>query len=180
MYQELKDNGNALSFGDDRQPQWYAIYTCANREKRVQEELERRRVESFLPLYDSIRRWKDRQVRLQLPLFPSYVFALVALRDRLQVLQVPGVARLVGFNGCPCPLSEPEIQALRRLVPTGVLVEPHPYLTEGRRVRVKAGPLAGIEGIVVRRKNRTRLVISVQLIMRSVAIELDALELELK
>ena len=169
---------NSLLLTNDLQPRWYAIYTSANREKRVHEQLERRLVESFLPLYDSVRRWKDRKVRLQLPLFPGYVFARFALRDRLQVLQVPGVARLVSFNGCPCALLESEVEALQRIGPPGLRAEPHPYLTAGRQVRVKAGPLAGIEGILVRRKNRARFVISVELIMRSVVIELDGLELE--
>src|SRR5262245_5417412 len=100
----------------DLQPKWYAIYTAANHEKRVKDQLDRRLLESFLPLYDSVRRWKDRKVRLQLPLFPSYVFARVALRDRLQVLQVPGVVRLVGFNGSPSALQDSEIEALQRVV----------------------------------------------------------------
>src|SRR5262249_6906055 len=127
---------------------------------------------------DSVRRWKDRSVRLQLPLFPGYVFVRIALRDRLRVLQVPGVARFVGFNGSPCVVQESEIATLRSVALPGLHAEPYPYLTAGRRVRIKAGPLAGIEGILVRRKNGTRFVISVQLIMRSVAIELDALELQ--
>jgi Transcription antiterminator len=162
----------------DLQPRWYAAYTFANHEKRVKEQLELRLVESLLPLYDSVRRWKDRRVRLQLPLFPSYVFLRLALRDRLQVLQIPGVARLVGFNGTPSALPESEVEALQRIVPAGLQVEPHRYLTVGRRVRVKAGPLAGIQGILVRKRNGDRFVVSVDLIMRSVALEVDALELE--
>ena len=169
-------------FPPELQPSWYAIYTCANHEKRVKEQLDRRLVESFLPLYDSVRRWKDRKVRLQIPLFPSYVFVRLARCERSQVLQIPGVARLVGFNGCPTALEESEIDALRRvaIVSPSLRAEPHPYLDlkVGRRVRIKGGPLAGIEGILVRRKNGDRFVISVKLIMRSVALELDALDLE--
>ena len=85
-------------------PHWYALYTCANHEKRVAAELHARAVENFLPLYSSVRRWKDRRVRLDLPLFPGYVFVRMALRDRLQVQQVPGVAHLVGFDGTPAVL----------------------------------------------------------------------------
>lgn len=165
-------------FEPDLQPKWYAAYTFANHEKRVKEQLEHRLVESFLPLYDSVRRWKDRRVRLQLPLFPSYVFVRLALHDRLQVLKIPGVARLVGFNGSPAALPESEVEALQRMAPTGLHLEPHRYLSVGRRVRVKAGPLAGLEGILVRKKNGDRFVVSVNLIMRSVALELDALDLE--
>lgn len=157
---------------------WYAAYTNAHHEKRVAEQLARRSVEHFLPLYETVRRWKDRRVRLQLPLFPGYVFVRLALRDRLQVLQVPGVANLVGFSGTPTALPLEEIDTLRSSLRDGVRAEPHPYLTVGRRVRVKAGPLAGMEGILVRKKNQDRLVISLDLILRSVAVEVSALELD--
>lgn len=159
-------------------PLWYAAYTSANHEKRVAKQLVVRSVEHFVPLYESVRRWKDRKVRLQLPLFPGYVFVRLALRDRLRVLQVPGVARLVGFNGLPCALPDSEIEALKAGLAGGIRAEPHPYLTVGRRVRVKAGPLAGMEGVLTRKKNGARFVISLDLIMRSVAVDVDALELE--
>jgi len=141
-------------------------------------QLGQRSLEHFLPLYDSVRRWKDRRMLLQLPLFPGYVFAHFALRDRLQVLQIPGVAKLVSFNGLPAALPQQEIEALRASLESGLRAEPHPYLKVGRRARVKAGPLRGMQGILVRRKNRSRFVISLDLIMRSVAVEVDALELE--
>jgi transcription antitermination factor NusG len=157
---------------------WYAAYTNANHEKRVAEQLGVRAVEHYLPLYKSVRRWKDRRVTLELPLFPGYVFVRVALRDRLQVLQVPGLARLVGFDGTPTPLPEEEIAALRTSLERGVRVEPHPYLKVGRRVRVKAGPLLGLDGIILRCKQRSRFVLSFDLIMRSVAVEIDETDLE--
>ncbi len=159
-------------------PRWYAAYTSANHEKRVAEQLEVRSVEHFVPLYESMRRWKDRKVRLQLPLFPGYVFVRLALRDRLRVLEVPGVARLVGFNGLPCALPDSEIEALKAGLASGVRAEPHPYLTVGRRVRVKTGPLAGVEGVLKRKKNSARLVISLDLIMRSVAVDVEAADVE--
>jgi len=159
-------------------PFWYAAYTSANHEKRVAEQFTRRSVEHFLPLYQSVRRWKDRRVQLQLPLFPGYVFVRLALRDRLRVLQVPGVANLVGFRGTPTALPQEEIDALRTSLLNGVRAEPHRYLTIGRRVRVKSGPLTGMEGILVRKKNQDRLVISLDLILRSVAVEVSALELD--
>jgi transcription antitermination factor NusG len=157
---------------------WYAAYTSANHEKRVAEQLGVRAVEYFLPLYESVRRWKDRRVTLQMPLFPGYVFVRMALRDRLQVQQVPGLARLVGFAGTPAALPEVEIEALKGSLAGGLLAEPHPFLAVGRRVRVKTGPLAGIAGIVLRRKNRLRLVISLDLIQRAVAVEVEAADLE--
>jgi len=92
---------------------WYAAYTCANHEKRVAQQLAERRVEQFLPLYESVRRWKDRRVRLELPLFSGYVFVRLALRDRLQVLAVPSVVNLVGFGGHAAPLADTEIETVR-------------------------------------------------------------------
>jgi transcription antitermination factor NusG len=160
------------------QPRWYAAYTCANHEKRVAEQLEQRSVGYFLPLYEAVRRWKDRRVRLQLPLFPGYVFIRLALRDRLQVLQMPSVVRLVGFNGLPTPLPEEEMEALRNGFTQQLHAEPHPYLTVGRHVRIISGPLQGLEGILLREKGNLRLVLSIHLIMRSIAVEVDAAEVE--
>lgn len=117
-------------------------------------------------------------MKLQLPLFPGYVFVRLALRDRLQVLQVPGVARLVGFNGTPTALPREDIETLRTSLSSGVRAQPHPYVTLGRRMRVKTGSLMGLEGVLVRKKNSTRFVISIDLIMRSVAVEIEASELE--
>jgi transcription antitermination factor NusG len=160
------------------EPRWYAAYTSANHEKRVAEQLNLRSVDHFLPLYDSVRRWKDRRMKLQLPLFPGYVFVYLALRDRLRVLEAPGVAKLVGFNGTPAALPQQEIEALRTSLGGGVCAKPHPYLKVGRRAQVKAGPLEGMQGIVVRRKNGLRFVISLDLIMRSVAVEMEGADLE--
>jgi transcription antitermination factor NusG len=157
---------------------WFAAYTSANHEKRVAEQLVQRSVEHFLPLYGSVRKWRDRCVKLDLPLFPGYVFVRLAMRDRLRVLQTPGVAKLVGFNGMPTALADEEIEALKKGMVCGVRAEPHPFLSVGRRVRVKAGPLKGLEGIVVRRKNRLRLVISFDVIHRAAAVEVEAADLE--
>jgi transcription antitermination factor NusG len=157
---------------------WYAAYTCANHEKRVAEQLCVRQVEHFLPLYSSVRRWKDRRVMLELPLFPGYVFVRMALRDRLHVQTVPGVARIVGFDGMPAVLPNEEIEALRTSLGGPVRVEPHPYLTAGRRVRVKSGPLTGMEGVLLRLKGSMRLVISIELIQRSVAVDADVADVE--
>jgi len=159
------------------EPLWYAAYTNANHEKRVTQQLEQRSIEHFLPLYESTRCWKDRRVRLQMPLFPGYVFVKLALRDRLKLLQIPGVVQLVSFNGQPAPLPQEDIQAIRNCLERSQQVEPHPYLKTGRRVRVVSGPLQGLEGIILRRKNKTRFVLTFELIMRSVAVEIDETEL---
>jgi transcription antitermination factor NusG len=160
------------------QPLWYAAYTRANHERRVAHQLVERGVEHFLPQYESMRKWKDRKVRLQMPLFPGYVFVHLALQNRLKVLEVPGVAYLVGFAGKPVAVPEGEFEKIRGFLKRGFRAEPHPYLEAGRRVRVRNGPLEGMEGIVARRKNGNRLVISLELIQRAMAVDLDGADLE--
>jgi transcription antitermination factor NusG len=157
---------------------WYVLYTFPRHEKRVAEQIEMRRFTSFLPVYRSVRRWKDRRKELELALFPGYVFVRMQLENRLLVLQLPGVVRLVCFNGQPAAISAEEIEDLRSKLSCGQRIEPHPYLRTGRRVRVRSGPMQGLEGIVVRRKDRCRIVFSIDLIKRSVAVELDEADLE--
>src|SRR5437773_11314800 len=111
------------------EPHWYAAYTCANHEKRVAAELGLREVEHFLPLYSSVRRWKDRRVQLDLPLFPGYVFVRLALCDRLHVVQIPSVVRLVGFGGLPAALPDTEMEILRGGFGQSLRAEPHSFLT---------------------------------------------------
>jgi transcription antitermination factor NusG len=157
---------------------WYALYTRSRHEKCVARQIEQRSIPFFLPLYRSVRRWKDRRKELELALFPGYVFVRLGLRDRLRVLQLPSAVRLVSFNSQPAVLPEDEIESLRLRISSGSRVEPHPYLRVGRRVRVCGGPMQGLEGIIVRRKDRCRLVFSLDLIMRSVAVEVDESEVE--
>jgi transcription antitermination factor NusG len=160
------------------QLRWYAVYTSANHERRVAGQLAERGVENFLPQYESVRKWKDRRVHLQMPLFPGYVFVHLALQNRLQVLQIPGVAWLVSFAGKPVAVPEEEFAKIREFLNQGLCAEPHPYLKAGRRVRVCSGPLEGMEGIVVRRRNGRRLVISLELIQRAMAVEVEESSLE--
>jgi transcription antitermination factor NusG len=159
-------------------PNWYAAYTCARHEKKVAHQLEERGVEYFLPVYHSVRRWKDRRKEIEFVLFPSYVFVRLALVDRLRVLQLPGVVRFVAFHGKPAALPTGDIEALRNGIAQWLQPEHHPYLTAGRRVRVVQGPLSGAQGILVRWKNSCRLVISIDAIMRSVSVEIDEADVE--
>jgi len=152
---------------------WYAAYTCANHEKHVAAELGTRDVEHFLPLYSSVRRWKDRRVQLELPLFPGYVFVRLALCNRLRVVQIPSVVRLVGFGGLPTALPDTEMEILRSGLCQRLRAEPHPFLTVGRRVRITGGPFAGLEGVLRRKRNSLRAVVSLSLIQRSVALDVD-------
>lgn len=157
---------------------WYVLYTCPRHEKQVATQIERRNFSSFLPLYRSVRRWKDRRKELKLALFPGYVFVRMPLENKLQVLELPGVVRLVSFNGQPATLSASEIETLRNRLSGALNVAPHPYLSKGRRVRVRSGAMQGLEGIIVRRKDRCRVVFSIDLIQRSVAVEVDEADLE--
>jgi transcription termination/antitermination protein NusG len=160
------------------EPRWYAAYTSANHEKRVAEQLVVRDVEHFLPVYESVRRWKDRRVTLQMPLFPGYVFVRMALRDRLQVQQVPGVAHLVGFDGTPAALPDGQVEILRAGLAEKLHAEPHPFLNVGLRVSIVRGPLAGLEGVLLRKKGNFRFVISVELIQRSLSVDVDAADVQ--
>jgi transcription antitermination factor NusG len=163
---------NQLSGGE-----WYAVYTCARHEKRVAEQMERRRLHGFVPLYRATHWWKDRRKEVVLALFPSYVFVHLALQDRLLVLEIPGVVNIVSSQGKPIPLPAEEIEPFRRAY-GGAQMEPHPYLQAGRRVRLRRGPMAGLEGILLRRKDGLRLVVSIEILMRSVAVEVNEADVE--
>jgi transcription antitermination factor NusG len=164
---------------DGSSPQWFAAYTTPRHEKCVSEMLTERKIETFLPLYRAVRQWKkSTPVVLELPLFPTYVFVRIARQLRGAVLGMPGVLSMVGSSKEPWPLPDLEIEALRRGMQTRK-IEPHPYLKIGERVRVKSGAMAGIAGVLVRRKNECRVVITLDTIMRSVAVEVDADDLEL-
>lgn len=156
------------------QVRWYAVYTKSRHEKRIKEQLDRRSIESFLPLYEAVHRWKDRRVTVSLPVFPGYLFVRISLPEhRLPVVAVPGVVSLVGALGGPTPIADQEIEILQVCSTRGHKMVPHPYLAVGGRVRVHNGPLSDLEGILLRRRGKSRLILSVKLIARSVAVEVD-------
>jgi transcriptional antiterminator NusG len=161
-----------------KKPQWYAAHIRSRHEKRVAEQLSERGVSSFLPLYSSARRWSDRIAKVDLPLFPGYLFVHIPLTERLKVLEVPGIVGLVSSRQEPVPLDESEIEILRKGLTSQFKAEPHPYLKVGERVRVIHGPLTGLEGILERKKDSVRVVVSLDLIMRSISVEISALDLE--
>jgi transcription elongation factor/antiterminator RfaH len=158
------------------QPQWYAAYTAPRHEKAAADHLARKTVEVFLPVYDAVRNWNGRRAMVKLPLFPSYVFVRIRAYDRLQVLQAPQVVRMISFSGQLAALPEAEIEALRSAV-LARNSQPHPYLATGSRVRIAAGPLCGLEGVVQREKGVARMVVSVDMIRQSMMVELDAADL---
>jgi transcription antitermination factor NusG len=157
---------------------WYALHTSYQHEKTVARVLTQKGFDIFLPLYDVAHRWKDRTKQLSLPLFPCYVFIQGGLDRRLQVLNTPGVFGFVGWSGRAAPIPEEEIEAVLKMMEGSLKVEPHPFLKCGDRVRVKFGPLQGVEGILVRKKNLYRLVLSVEMLQKSVAVEFDVTDVE--
>ncbi len=157
---------------------WYALYTRHQHEKAVANTLSAKGFQVFLPLYTVRHQWKDRRKQLTLPLFPCYVFVHTSLSQRVEVLRTPGVHQFVGFTGMPSAIAVEEIAALRRAIDCSLEVEPHPFLQCGEHVRVKCGPLTGYEGILVRQKNLCRLVLSIEILSRSVAVEMEMSEVE--
>jgi transcription antitermination factor NusG len=161
----------------DVQPEkepWCAVYTRHQHERTVGEMLEAKGFEVFVPLYDSTRKWKDRRKVLSLPLFPGYLFVRGAIERRLPVLTTPGVHMLITRGERIATVPEEEIDAIRRTLQGQFRVEPHPFLRCGERVRVIRGPLEGVEGILARKKNLYRLVLSVEMLAQAVAVEIDA------
>ncbi len=163
-------------------PKWYAIYTNPRHEKRVAQHLEIRDVEHFLPTYCIHRKWADgSKVTLNLPLFPGYLFVRINRSQRGHVLGIPGIIAIVcGTGNEPSPLNDSEIEALRLGLNASRVIEPHALLTVGCRARVNSGAFAGMEGVIVRKKSGgIRIVLTLNLIMRSIAVEVGASELDL-
>jgi transcription antitermination factor NusG len=157
---------------------WFAVYTSPNHEKRVEQHFRMREIESFLPLYKVKKRWKNRTTAtVEIPLFTGYIFARIASTERVRVLEVPSVLSVIGNGREPLPLQESQIDALRNGLHLRQ-VEPFPYLTVGNRVRIRSGALAGLEGIVVRKDNEVRVVLSIEQINRSIAVHVEGHELE--
>lgn len=157
---------------------WFALYTKHQHEKAAAFLLQRTGFEVFLPLYHEVHRWKDRNQKVQLPVFPCYLFLRTSLARKAEVLRTPGVFSIVESGGQPCAIPEGEIEAIRRTANSRAHFEPHPFLNSGDRVRIRSGPLAGIEGILTGTKKRHRVVLSVELLRKSVGVEVDLAILE--
>lgn len=169
---------HSLAVAEKFSVSWFAAYTNSHHEKRVASLFTERQIESFLPLYSTRHRWRNRcTMNLEWPLFRNYVFVRIDPRERVRVLEVPGVLWLVGFGRSLAPLPDFEIETLR----SGLgrrKIEPHPYLVIGERVRIKVGPMMGMEGVLIRKKNNFRVVLALDVIMQCVAVEVDAEDLE--
>ena len=153
---------------------WYALQVRARFEQGVAEHLDGKGYEWFLPLYKCRKRWSDRIKEVEAPLFPGYLFCRVNPQDRLPILKTPGVIQIVGCNRTPIAVDEGEVQAIQRMVASGIPNQPWPFLAAGDRVRIESGPLSGLEGILIEFKGNHRLVLSVTLLQRSVAVEIDS------
>ena len=151
---------------------WYALYTRHHHEKAVAKALTAKGLKVFLPLYSAPRQWKDRTKVIRLPLFSCYVFIQGGLDRSLDIVTTAGIHGFVCCGGSPAMIPPPEIEGIRRMVERSIKIEPHPFIKCGDWVRVKAGPLEGIEGILVRKKNFSRLVLTVDLLGKSAAVEL--------
>jgi transcription antitermination factor NusG len=154
-------------------PCWYALAVKPRHEKAVAADLRQRGLEEYLPLYGARRSWSDRVKLVELPLFPGYVFCRYGYGERSRVVTAPGVRAVVGFAGADAPVEDSEIAALRTILAAGLPVAPWPYLGAGSRVRIARGPLAGVEGTLAGDKGAWRVVVNVELLRRSVAVEVD-------
>jgi transcription antitermination factor NusG len=159
-------------------PGWYALFTRYQHEKAVAQALSSKGQEVYLPLHRSVRQWQDRTKQLWLPLFPGYVFLRGAMDRQLQILTTPGVIHIVGWGGRLAIIPQGQIDAVRQLVASNFAVRAHPYLRRGDRVRLKAGALAGLEGILVRDRGVARLVVSIEMLGQSAAVEIDVANVE--
>jgi transcription antitermination factor NusG len=153
---------------------WFALQVRARYEQRVADHLDGKGYELFLPLYKCRKRWSDRVKEVEAPLFPGYLFCRLNPHDRLPILKTPGVIQVVGSNRTPTAVDEHEIEAIHAIVASGIPNQPWPFLATGDRVRIESGPLSGLEGILVEFKGNHRLVLSVTLLQRSVAVEIDS------
>jgi transcription antitermination factor NusG len=167
----LESDDNQVS---DSPSAWYAVHTRHQHEKNVARVLAGKGFEAFLPLYTAVHRWKDRDKQLSLPLFPCYVFLRSPLERWHPILTTPGVHSVLGFGGKRSMIPSSEIEAIRRMVGSPLKAEPHPFLKCGDRVRLRAGALQGLEGILLRKRNVWKLLVSVEMLQRSVAVEVDA------
>ena len=152
---------------------WYALTVRYQHERRTERALRSKGLETMVPLYRSRRQWSDRVKDVELPLFAGYVLCHFDLTDRIHVLDTPGVAQIVGFGGAPAALEDAEIAAIQRVLGLKLPLSPWPYLKAGDRVRVERGPMRGLEGALLRTKEALRLVIGLELLQRSIAVEVE-------
>lgn len=167
------------SAGDlSNEQEWYAVYTKSRHEKVAEINLNNRGVTTFLPLREVVSRWKDRNKTINVPLFPSYVFVKIGFMDMHKVMYAKGVLKVVGCNDTPVPVPAEQVEAIRTLVQSKLKYDPYPYLDKGREVLIKNGPLQGVIGKIMEKRSKHRFVLAIDLIKRSVSVEVDILDME--
>lgn len=171
------DDGVSIPFSDEAR-RWFAVYTKSRHEKKVNWLLAEKSVETFLPLKETLVRWKDRNKKVFVPLFPGYIFVRIDPADRLDVLTTNGVVCILGSKGEPVPVPVSEIEATRKLLRSGLKFSPFPYDFEGKEVVIASGPLEGATGRVLHARGGCKLILSVNLIRRSVSVEIDVNDVE--
>jgi len=158
--------------------EWFAIWTRSRHEKLVRDQLQQKHIEVFLPTITKWSRWKDRKKKIDWPLFPGYCFARFDVSDRLPILKCEGVVTIIGTDGLPCPIPAIEIDGIRQLIDSELAYDPCPLIKEGEMVEVKAGPLKGVVGRLMRKGAHARLMLSVDLIGQAVSVEVDAADVK--
>jgi transcription antitermination factor NusG len=157
---------------------WYAIYTKHQHEKKSAELLARKRIEVYLPLYDCVRQWQDRRKKLEVPLFPGYVFVRSTLENRIDILRTPGVFFIVESAGRACSVPDRDVESMRTMSHSRAAIQPHPFLQGGDYVRIHRGPFTGVQGILTRVKGQHRIVLCVELLRKAVSVEIMASDAE--
>jgi transcription antitermination factor NusG len=174
----MSDETNATGAAAEATKQWYALQTRSRHEKQVALRIAAQSLEAFLPVHCGRHRWKNGvHADVELPLFPCYLFAKASIYDRLRLLRIPGVLGFAASTSHPTAIAESDM-ALLRSATEQLRAEPHPYLVAGDRVRIVAGPLAGMEGVLTRKKHEYRVVLSIEAIMRSIVVEVSEFEIE--
>ncbi len=158
---------------------WYAVYTIVRHEKAVYSSLLDKSINTYLPIREVVNRWKDRNKKVLLPLFPGYIFVNFDLKDKLNVLTTKGVVRILGVNGNPTAIPDQQINSIKGLLESNLNYDPYQYLVEGKEVEVVNGPLTGSSGKVIERRGQYRLILSVDLIQRAVSVEVDIDDVDL-
>jgi len=158
---------------------WYALYTRPRNEKKIDGELNKLGLNTFLPVKTITKLWSDRKKVIKEPLFPSYVFVYANLKERLMALQPRGVIRMVSFNGQPTRIPEDQINAVRRIIESGQTPVVHPYFAKGDKVQIVSGPLAGLEGFVIEHRGTSHLIMSIDCIRQSLSVRIDSGNLKL-
>ena len=159
---------------------WYAVYLKSRHEFKTEKKLLEKNIGTFLPVIERIRQWKDRKKVVSFPLFSGYIFVNIAddYKSMLSILKTPGVVRFLTLEGKPTPIPDEQIISLKKIIENKEQIDPHPYISEGQKVRITHGPLEGVEGILMKKLNHNFLVLSIDLIKQGAAVKIDAFDIE--